>query len=93
MVNGNLIGFAMLILSALIFALPGYLLKFPNAPVMIGVGIVLIAADLVMRLTNRSKERWLMGDRTGGYLFFIPVWIFGIAMIVINVVNALFVRK
>ena len=92
-VNGNLIGFAMLIVSALVFVLPAYLLKLPNAPVMIGVGILLIALDLAVRLTVRGKERWLMGNRTGGYLFFIPVWIFGITVIIINVVNALFIKK
>ena len=91
--NGNLVGFGIVIISAIVITLPGYLLKLPNAPVMIGVGAVLIAADLVVRLANRNQEKWLMGSKTGGYLFFIPVWVFGIAMIVLNVVNVLFVKS
>ncbi|MFM9904538.1 MAG: hypothetical protein ACKVQJ_08215 [Pyrinomonadaceae bacterium] len=93
MINGNLIGFAMVVLSALLIALPGYLLKLPNAATMIGVGAVIIAADVVMRLVNRAKENWLMSDRAGGYLFFIPAWIFGLAVIVVNIVNAFIIKK
>ena len=91
--NGNLIGFAMVVLSALVVALPGYLLKLPNAPVMIGVGVVLIAGDIVLRLVNRNKEKWLMSTQTGGYLFLIPVWISGIAVVIINLINLFFVKK
>jgi phosphate/sulfate permease len=93
MINGNLVGFGMLILSALLIALPGYLLRWPNAVTMSGVGVLLIAADLILRMRNKGQRKWLTGDQTGGYLFFIPVWIFGIAMIFLNIVNALFIRK
>lgn len=90
--NGNLFGFGMVVLSALLIALPGYLLKLPNAAVMIGVGALLVAADTVIRLMNRGKERWLFNSETGGYLFFVPVWIFGIVVIIANLINALLVK-
>jgi len=89
LINGNLVGLAMVVLSALIVALPGYLFRLPNAPLMIGVGAVLIAADLILRLVKRTDAKWLMSSRTGGYLFFIPVWIFGIAVMIVNLINAL----
>jgi hypothetical protein len=93
MMNGNLVGFGMVVLSALLIALPGYLLKLPNAPVMIGVGALLVAADLMIRVLRRSRERWLFSSLTGGYLFFIPVWIFGVVVIVVNLINAFAMRK
>lgn len=79
----------MVVLSALLIALPGYLLKWPNAATMCGVGILLIAADIILRMRSKGKEKWLMSHQTGGYLFFIPVWIFGIVVVVANIVNAL----
>lgn len=83
----------MVVLSAIIMAFPWYLLKLPDVVVMSGVGVVLIVADMIVRVLNRSKERWLFSAQTGGYLFFIPVWIFGIAVIIINLINAFVVTK
>jgi hypothetical protein len=88
LINGNLVGFGMVVLSALVIALPGYVLKLPDLVTMTGVGTLLIVADLIVRLLNRGREKWLMGQQTGGYLFFIPVWIFGIGVIAANVINA-----
>lgn len=93
LINGNLVGFGMVVISALVIAVPGLLLKLPVAPVMICVGIVLVLADLVLRTRHRGKPKWLTDQRTGGYLFFMPVWIFGIVMMVLNVVNAFVAKK
>lgn len=83
----------MVVLSALLVTLPGTLLNLPNAGVVIGVGVLLIAADVVLRLMNRGEVKWLTGDRTGGYLFFIPVWIFGVVMIILNLINVFIIKK
>ena len=93
MINGNLVGFGMVVLSALLIALPGYLLGWANAPIMCGIGVLLIAADLILRSRSKGKEKWLMGQQTGGYLFFIPVWVFGIVIVAANVANVLFGKK
>lgn len=93
MINGNLVGFGMVILSALLVALPGYLLKWPDAVTMSSVGALLILADLTLRLRNQNGEKWLMSQQTGGYLFFIPVWVFGIGVVMLNIVNALVMKK
>jgi len=93
MINGNLVGMGMIVLSALLIALPGYLLNLPNSLVMIGVGLLLVAADVVIRFFDRSKEKWLMSSQAGGYFFFIPVWIFGTAVVVINLINAFIVKR
>ena len=93
LINGNLVGLAMVVFSALIVAFPGYLFKLPNPAVMIGIGVVLITVDLTLRAAKRPDAKWLMSPRTGGYLFFIPVWIFGIAVVIVNVINALILKK
>ena len=59
----------------------------------IGSGLILILMDLGLRFAKRSTEQWLVSKFAGGYLFFIPVWIFGIAVIALNLVNAFLVKK
>lgn len=87
MINGNLIGFGMFVIGAIVAAIGGFLLKLPNAPVMISVGITLILVDLVFRFLSRNQKGWLWRKEFGGYAIFLPVWILGIAMIIINIVN------
>ncbi len=84
--KGNLLGFAMFIVAALV-AGAGLVLKLPDAPVMIAVGIALIFMDMIIRLQSRPNQGWLTAKAQGGYLFFIPVWALGIVVIVINIIN------
>jgi hypothetical protein len=93
LVNGNLIGFGMLVVSAAVIVLPWYFLRPPDSMTMSGVGLILILMDLGLRFAKRGTERWLVSSFAGGYLFFIPVWVFGIAVIVLNVMNALVFKK
>ncbi len=92
MIQGNLIGFGMFIFAGIVIAIGHFLLKLPDIAVMIGGGIALIVVDLVLRLLKKNNQGWLMGKNFGGYLFFAPVWIFGIIVIGINVIN-FFVKK
>jgi len=89
MIQGNLIGFGMFIIAAIVIALGYFVFKLPDAAVMIGGGLALIVIDLIARLIKKNNQGWLMGKNFGGYLFFAPVWIFGIIVIVINVINFL----
>lgn len=93
LINGNLIGFGMLVLSAAVIVLPWYFLRPPDFVTMGFVGLILILMDLGLRFAKRSTEQWLVSKFAGGYLFFIPVWIFGIAVIALNLVNAFLVKK
>jgi hypothetical protein len=87
MINGNLAGFGMFIVAAVLIAIGSLVLKLPDAPVMIGAGVLLIVADMLLRLTKMKNAGWIWAKEFGGFLFFIPVWIFGIAVVVINVIN------
>ena len=93
MINGNLLGFGMFVLSGVLIVLPAYLLKLPNTLAMVTAGMALIVFDLILRLRNRGNEKWLMNRLFGGSLFFLPVWIFGIVMIAANLINALIIKK
>lgn len=89
MINGNLIGFGMFVIGAIVAAIGGFVLKLPNAQVMIAVGITLILVDFLFRFLSRKNKGWLWHKEFGGYAIFLPVWILGIAVIVINIVNIL----
>ena len=82
----------MLILTAIVIVIGHFLLKLPDVWVMIGCGIMLIVVDLIFRLMKKNEKSWLMGKNFGGYFFFAPVWIFGIIVIAINIIN-FFVKK
>jgi hypothetical protein len=87
MINGNLVGFGMFVFAAVIIGIGSLLLKLPNAPVMIAAGAVLIAIDMVLRMTKMKNTGWIWRKEFGGYLFFAPVWIFGIIVVAANVIQ------
>lgn len=87
--RGNVMGFAMIVASALVAGVGGFLLKLPDPVVMSGVGLALIIMDLLIRWRSRPAAGWLMQRQFGGYLYILPIWVLGIVVIVINVINAL----
>jgi hypothetical protein len=92
MIQGNLIGFGMFVIAGIVVAIGFFLLRLPDPAVMISAGITLIVVDLIARLVKKNEKGWLTGKNFGGYLFFAPVWIFGIIVIGINIIN-FFVKK
>jgi len=88
-IYGNGLGFLMFVVCALPAFVGGLLLRLPDSIVMGFVGVTLIAMDMVVRFRNRKQTGWLMKKDLGGYLYFIPVWIFGIFVIILNIINAI----
>lgn len=82
----------MFIIAGIIIAIGHFVFKLPDLFVMIVGGITLIIVDMILRLIKKNEKGWLMGKTFGGYLFFAPVWIFGIIVIFINIIN-FFVNK
>jgi hypothetical protein len=79
----------MFVTCGLIAAAGGLLLRLSNPIIMMSIGLALIMMDLLIRLKRRGARRWLLRDTTGGTLFAIPVWIVGILVILLNIVNSL----
>ncbi|HQU84176.1 MAG TPA: hypothetical protein PKY59_13660 [Pyrinomonadaceae bacterium] len=90
--QGNLLGFGMFVATALIVVVGKFVLNLPDVIVMSAAGAGLVLIDLIFRILNRANKGWLTGKQFGGYLYFAPVWIFGIIVILINVIN-FFVNK
>jgi hypothetical protein len=88
-IRGNALGLAMIVATGAIAGIGGLALKLPDAVVMGAVGAALIAMDLLIRLRFRPAAGWLTQRQFGGYLFFIPVWVVGIVIILANIVNTL----
>mgnify|MGYP000942245792 CR=1 FL=1 len=88
-IRGNALGLAMLVVTGAIAAVGGLVLQLGDALVMIAVGGALIVMDLAVRWRVRPAPGWLMQSHAGGYLFFVPVWVAGGVVILINVINAL----
>lgn len=86
-VQGNLLGFAMFVFTGIFVAIGAFVLKFPDWIVMITAGAIITITDLIFRALQRQQKGWLMAKNLGGYLYFIPVWIFGFVVIAINIIS------
>lgn len=88
-IQGNRLGLAMFVTCGLV-AIASLLLKLPDVVGMIGLGFALMLMDIIVRFRTRAlSDRWLMSKEIGGYLYFIPAWIGGIVVIVINIISRL----
>jgi len=86
-IQGNLLGFVMFIFAGVFVAIGAFGLKQPDWLVMITAGIVLTVTDFIFRVLQKQQLGWLMAKNLGGYLYFIPVWIFGLVVVVINIIS------
>ncbi|HRK88519.1 MAG TPA: hypothetical protein PK152_05250, partial [Anaerolineales bacterium] len=82
-------GVIMFVIGGVIAGIGGLVFKLGDAPIMIMVGVALFLMDMVIRLRVRTQPGWLMSKQMGGYFFFIPVWLLGLFVIAINIINGL----
>ena len=83
----------MCILAAIVIAVGYFALKLPDSLVMIAGGAVLILVDAALRLRKKENQGWFWRKEFGGYLFFAPVWIFGLIVVIVNAVNHFALKK
>ena len=86
-VRGNALGLIMFVIGGVIAGVGGFIFKLGDAPIMIMVGVALFLMDMIIRLRVRNQPGWLMSKALGGYFFFVPVWILGILVIILNILN------
>jgi hypothetical protein len=89
MIRGNLLGLGMIVAVSPIALIGGFVLKLGDPITMSCVGLGLTGLDFGYRFRARPATGWLMDKQFGGYLYFIPVWIFGLFVIGLNVAQAL----
>jgi hypothetical protein len=87
-IQGNKLGLLMFVICGLV-AIASLLLKLPDAVGLIGLGSALFLMDMIVRLRSRAFPRWLISKEVGGYLHFMPAWIGGLIVIVINILSGL----
>lgn len=78
--RGNWLGLIMFVASAPVALIAGYVLKLGDAKTMAAVGVSLIAMDLAFRLFMAREGNRFFGKETGGYFFFVPVWVLGLVV-------------
>lgn len=84
-VNGNALGIFMFMLCGLVAGVGGGILRLSNPVVMFGVGLALLLMDGITRWKQRTQRGWLWREKLGGSLFWLPVWILGILVMLLNV--------
>jgi hypothetical protein len=88
-IRGNALGLAMVVVTGMIAGLGSLVFRLDDALVMMSVGAALIAMDVLIRLRARPAAGWLTQSQFGGYFFFAPVWVVGLVIIAVNVINVL----
>lgn len=83
-VRGNLLGVGMFAVGAVVAAIGGFVLKLGDQPTMIAVGLTIFVLDAIVRLRGRDKPGWLFGARSGGFFFFVPIWLVGLIAVAAN---------
>jgi hypothetical protein len=79
----------LIVASALVAGVGSLLLRLGDALVMGSVGVAMILMDLGVRLLWRRESGWLTKKHLGGFLYIVPVWVVGIVVIGVNVLNSL----
>ena len=88
-IHSNGWGLGLFVLGGLIAGVGSIVLKLADAPVLMSVGLALIAADLILRVRYRSQHGWLLQGQFGGQLFFVPMWLLGLIVFIANLAKAL----
>lgn len=92
-IRGNALGILMFVFAGAVAGVGSLILRLPDALVMVAVGLSVIGMDMAVRVRSRGTRGWLTRKSTGGYLFFIPAWGFGLVVIALNIVNLFWIKS
>ncbi|MBK7705102.1 MAG: hypothetical protein IPN69_09630 [Acidobacteria bacterium] len=84
-VRGNWLGLAMfVVVGGAVALVGGFVFKLSDVKTMIAVGAALVLVDFGFRFACRAQGKWVFGRDAGGYFVFLPVWILGAIVILLN---------
>lgn len=86
MIRGNGWGIAMVVVGGVLGGMGSYFLKLKDSQALIILGAAWVLMDMIVRLRSRYQPRWLLNRQAGGFIWHIPVWIFGLIILLINTV-------
>jgi hypothetical protein len=74
----------MFAVGGIVAAVAGFLLKAGDAKTMIAVGATLVLVDAAFRVSGRGEPNWVFSRTSGGFFFFLPVWVLGVLVVTLN---------
>lgn len=83
----------MFVASGVVALVCGYVLKLGDAKSMAAVGAALVLFDLIFRVFLAGEGNRFFGKNTGGYFFFVPVWVLGLIVLGANLLRVFGVIK
>ncbi len=86
MIRGNGWGIAIVVVGGLLGGMSSYFLKLKDPQALIILGTAWVLMDLIVRLRFRYQPRWLLNRQAGGFLWYIPIWVFGLVILVVNMI-------
>lgn len=82
--RGNWLGLWMFVFGALVAVVAGFVLKLPDQITMTSVGVSLFVADVGFRAFVGGEGNRAFGRKSGGFFFFLPVWLLGLVVAAAN---------
>ncbi len=89
MIRGNGWGIAMTVTGGLVGGMSSYFLKLTDPQALMLLGAAWILFDGGLRVSRRRHTRWLFSRQTGGWLWYVPVWVIGLVILLISAIAVL----
>ena len=87
MIRGNGWGIAMTVTGGVVGGMSSYFLKFTDPQALMILGAVWIILDGGLRVSRRGQPRRLFSRQAGGWLWYVPIWVLGVAIMLISAVE------
>ena len=88
-IRSNAWGLAMIFVGGLIAGVGSFIFKVADAPVLMSVGVALVAMDVTVRVHYRNRPAWIVHRQSGGHLWLVPVWAIGVVVFAANLLKVL----
>lgn len=89
MIRGNGWGIAIAVTGGLLGGMSSYFLKLTDPQALMILGAAWSVLDAMLRALRRHQPHWLVNPQAGGFVWHIPVWVFGLAIFLVSALVAL----
>lgn len=84
MIRWNGWGFIIVGVGGLLGGMSSYFLRLQDPQALLILGTAWIVMDVIVRLRSRYHPRWLLNRLAGGHIWYAPMWVLGLVIVLVN---------